>query len=313
MAMEPPFILLKSTSWLPVEETETLLGAIVKNFWTPTDNSVPTEPLVYNKQRKFVEKGYDDFVLTNEGGVGKAAMLKLEGLAKLTWKGVVDDAFDLRGKHICYIKLRQVDKFWEDLKEDPKVQKIVPKWIGSWYRGSKPPVCLITGLFICKDATSKSSKDVSHDREAKLEAPSGTAAVAAGASQGVLLPNDGTGNILRQKPKAIAYLPCSSRSFPPRRSTKQRSDSKTRAPMLQPIVRWVRTKSYLPWTVCILRMLIRRPGKVWRGKIYKVEEPLIQQVVQHPQQAIEHGRVNLSVLMLHLAQAALCIELRSGC
>ncbi|KAK0510771.1 hypothetical protein JMJ35_007203 [Cladonia borealis] len=195
MATEPPFILLKSTSWLPVEETETLLGAVVKNFWAPTDNSVPTEPLVYNKQRKFVEKGYDDFVLTNEGGVGKAAMLKLQGLAKLNWKGVVDDAFDLRGKHIRYIKLRQVDKFWEDLKEDPEVQRRVPKWIGSWYRGSKPPVCLITGLFICKDATSKSSKDVSQARGAKLEAPFGTAAVAASASQGALLPNDGTGNL----------------------------------------------------------------------------------------------------------------------
>ena len=195
MATEPPFILLKSTSWLPVEETGTLLGAVVKNFWAPTDNSVPADPRVYDKGRKFVEKGYDDFVLNNKNGAGKAAKLELQGVTKLTWKGVVDDDFDLRGKHIRYVKLRQVDEFWKDLKRDPEVRKTVPNWIGSWNLSSKPPVCLITGLFICKDGALKSSKDVSQDREAKLEAPSGTAAVAASASQGMLLPNDGTGNL----------------------------------------------------------------------------------------------------------------------
>ena len=195
MATEPPFILLKSTSWLPVEEKETLLGAVVKNFWAPTDNSVPAEPLIYNKGRKFVEKKFNDFVLTNEDGAGKAAKLKLQALTKLTWKGVVDDNFDLRGKHIRYVKLRQLEKFWEDIKEDSEVRKAVPNWIGSWHLRSKPPVCLITGLFICEDGASKSSKDVSQDREAKLEVPLGTAAVAARARQGMLLPNDGTGNL----------------------------------------------------------------------------------------------------------------------
>ena len=195
MATEPPFILLKSTSWLPVEEAQTLLGAVVKNLWAPTDNSVPTDPRVYDKGRKFVEKEYNDFVLSNQDGAGMAAKLKLQGLTKLIWKGEVDDDFDLRGKHIRYIKLRQVDKFWEDLKQDSEVRKTVPNWIGSWNLRSKPPVCLITGIFICKDAASKSSKDSSQDCEAKLEAPFGTAAVAASASQGVLLPNDGTGNL----------------------------------------------------------------------------------------------------------------------
>ena len=193
--MEPPFIILKSTSWLPIEETTTLLGAAVKNFWAPTDNSVPAEPLEYNKGRKFVEKGYDDFVLTNKDGTGKAALLKLQGLADLNWKGVVDNEFDLRGKHIRYMKLRQVDKFWKELKEDPEVREEVPKWIGSWQLKSKPPVCLITGLFICEDVAFESSKELSKDREAKIEAPVGSAVTAASASQGVPLPSDGIGNL----------------------------------------------------------------------------------------------------------------------
>ena len=195
MGMEPPFIILKSTSWLPIEETTTLLGAVVKNFWAPTDNSVPAEPLEYNKGRRFVEKGFNDFVLTNEDGMGKTALLKLQGLTNLNWKGVVNDEFDLRGKHIRYMKLRQVDKFWKDLKEDPEVREEVPKWIGSWQLRSKPAVCLITGLFICEDVAFKSSKKLSQDREVNIEAPLGSVVTAVSASQGVLLPNDGMGNL----------------------------------------------------------------------------------------------------------------------
>ena len=123
LTIEPPFFILKSTSWLPIEETSTLLGAAVKDFWAPTDNSVPTEPLEYNKGRNFVEKGYNDFVLTNEDGAGKAAKLKLQGLTNLSWKGVVDETFDLQGKHIRYIKLRELEQFWKDLKEDPEVRQ----------------------------------------------------------------------------------------------------------------------------------------------------------------------------------------------
>ncbi len=195
MAMEPPFILLKSTSWLPLGEMDKLLGAAVKNFWAPTDNSVPEEPLYYNKGRTFVKKGYNDFVLTNKDGAGKAAKLKIQGLTKLTWEGEVDDAFDLCGKHIRYVKLRQVDKFWKDLKEDSEVKESVPEWIGSWHLNSKPPVCLITGLFICEDVALKSSAEGSQEREATIEAPLRTAVAAVSVSQGVLLPNDGTGNI----------------------------------------------------------------------------------------------------------------------
>ncbi|MCJ1391511.1 hypothetical protein MMC18_004375 [Xylographa bjoerkii] len=196
MVMEPPFIILKSTSWLPSAEKDSLLGAAVKNFWAPTDNSVPAEPLEYNRGRRFVEKGFSDFVVTNKDGVGAAAGVKLQGLANLTWKGKVDDKFDLRGKRIHYIKLRQLEKFWNDLKEDPEFKATVPGWLGSpWALKSKTPVCLVTGLFICEDVAFKSSTKGIQDREAKVTAPLGTASAAACASQGVLFPNDGTGNL----------------------------------------------------------------------------------------------------------------------
>ena len=194
--MEPPYILLKSTSWLPGDEWSTLLGAAVKNFWEPTANSVPSEPLPYNKGRKFVEKGFSDFVLSKNDGRGKSAELKLKGLAKLRWKGEVDDDFDLHGKHIRYIKLRQLEKFWDAIREDPDFKATVPRWLGSrWKTGSKVPVCMITGLFICEDVAIGSSTKSGREHEASVEAPVGTATSTAAASQGVMLPSDGTGNL----------------------------------------------------------------------------------------------------------------------
>ena len=192
--MEPPFVLLKFTSWLPVEEMNTLLGAVVKNFWAPTDNFMPADPLVYNKGRKFVEKSYNDFVLSNVDGAGKAAKLKLQGLTSLSYKGEVDDSFDLRGKHIRYVKLRQVDIFWKNLKEDPEIMSNLSSWIGTWRLSSRPPVCLITGMFICEDVVLKSSAEDSQGRQMGIEAPVGTTAAALGASHGVFLPIDGVGN-----------------------------------------------------------------------------------------------------------------------
>lgn len=165
----------------------------MKNFWEPTENSVPSEPLPYNKGRKFVEKGFSDFVLSKKDGRGKAAELKLKGLTNLRWKGEVDDDFDLQGKHIRYIKLRQLEKFWDAIKEDPDFKATVPKWLGSWWKtGSKIPVCIITGLFICEDVAVGSSTESGHEYKASIEAPMGTAAVA---SQGVMVPSDGTGNL----------------------------------------------------------------------------------------------------------------------
>ena len=196
MTKEPPFILFKPTSWLSGDEWDTLLGAVVKNFWAPTENSVPAEPLIYNKGRKFVEKGFNDFVLNRSDGRGISTVLKLKGLANLTWKGEVDDGFNLEGKHIRYIKLRQHDKFWEALKENPDFRTTVPEWLGSiWKSKSRIPVCLITGLFICEDVTLVSSTESGQERGIGVEAPLGTAAAAAAFSQGLPLPSDGTGNL----------------------------------------------------------------------------------------------------------------------
>ena len=305
MAMEPPFNLLKSTSWLPIEETKTLLGAVVKNFWAPTDNSVPTEPLIYNKGRNFVEKRYDDFVLTNEDGVGKAAELKLQGLAKLTWKGVVDDKFDLRGKHIRYVKLRQVDKFWEDLKEDPEVRETVPNWIGSWHLRSKPPVCLITGLFICEDVASKSSKNVSQDREAKIKAPVGTAAVAASASQGVLLPNNGTGNLeagvsanktqtqhIKAKAEGTSIFAMQLKVISSETFNKKALRLKDKSPDA-PTHRQMGEDEELPSMDSLnLEDVDAVTWESWEKEDLQSGWNTLQEAVQHPQQPTEHGPAN---------------------
>ena len=195
MSGDPVFLILKSTAWLPADEWETLLGAVVKNFWSPTDASTPSNPLKYNERRKFVEKGFNNFVLTINEGSGPAAEIRLKSIAGIKWAGHADDDFNLSGKHIYYTKLRQHQDFWNKLKEDDEFKTKVPTWLGSrWKLKSKVPVFVITGIFFCQDVVIATTEEEERELEADVGAPLGTILAGAAAGQGILLPTDGTGD-----------------------------------------------------------------------------------------------------------------------
>jgi hypothetical protein len=186
MSGDPVFLILKSTSWLPADEWETLLGAVVKNFWSPTDDSTPPNPLKYNEGRKFVEKKFNNFVLTIDEGSGSAAEVRLKNIGGIKWAGHTDEGFDLSGKHIYYKKLRQHDDFWEKLKEDEDFKAKVPTWLGSrWTLKSKIPVCLVTGLFFCQDVVVATTEEEERELELDAGAPLGTILASTAASHGV--------------------------------------------------------------------------------------------------------------------------------
>jgi hypothetical protein len=196
MSGDPVFLILKSTSWLPADEWETLLGAVVKNFWSPTNNSTPPNPLQYNAGQKFVEKKFNNFVLTINDGAGSAAEVKLKNIGGIKWAGHTDEDFDLSGKHIYYTKLRQHEDFWKKLKEDEDFKTKVPAWLGSrWKLKSKIPVCLITGIFFCQDVVIATTEEEERDLEMDAGAPLGSVLASAAASHGISLPSDGTGNV----------------------------------------------------------------------------------------------------------------------
>jgi hypothetical protein len=196
MSTDPVFVILKSTAWLPEDEWETLLGAVVKKYWSPTDNYTPEYPLKYNGGRRFVEKQFNNFVLAIENGVGTAAEVKLKNIGGISWVGHADESFDLRGKHIFYRKLRQHEEFWDRLKEDTEVREKVPQWLGSrWKIKSRVPVCLITGIFFCEDVVFSITEEEEREREANAEVSLGAVLATVANAHGIPAASHGTGNI----------------------------------------------------------------------------------------------------------------------
>jgi len=86
MAKGPKFLILKPTvGWLPGEKG---LRAAVKNHWSPTNDSVPENPLVHNKH-DLVEAKFEGFVLRKEAVTSSSFELEVKNLGKLKWaKGV---------------------------------------------------------------------------------------------------------------------------------------------------------------------------------------------------------------------------------
>lgn len=85
MAVDPKFVILKSTNWLPATE-ESLLGTVVKNILSPTDDYVPNNAHhLYGKN--VVEHKYDNFVLRTGKGSKRFGKLELTKMLGFQWIG----------------------------------------------------------------------------------------------------------------------------------------------------------------------------------------------------------------------------------
>lgn len=69
MAQDPVFLILKFSAWRPASEADSIFGAAVKNFLSPTNNSVPDLPLTY-PDYNLSENSFTDFVLKKERSRG---------------------------------------------------------------------------------------------------------------------------------------------------------------------------------------------------------------------------------------------------
>ena len=128
MAQDPIFLILKLSAWLPASDANSILGAAVKNFLSPTNNFVPDYPLTYSDYT-LSENSFTDFVLKKERSRGRAVEAELKSIAKIKLVGKADEDFDLSGKVISYKRIKQHDRFWEKIKQDESFMKIVPGWI----------------------------------------------------------------------------------------------------------------------------------------------------------------------------------------
>jgi hypothetical protein len=181
MAKDPVFAILKFPSWLPASEADSVLGVAVKDYLSPTNDFVPENGLVYNKHG-YAENSFTNFALKRGTEITDSIEANLRSLAGVKFVGSVDAAFDLSGKVISFKRIKQHEKFWAKIKEDPSFQETVPSWIKSW----GPPVCLVMGIFICEDVEVSFDAKTTQSRAANGEIPLGIVAAAAGVPQMIL-------------------------------------------------------------------------------------------------------------------------------
>ncbi|MCJ1333888.1 hypothetical protein MMC10_010594 [Thelotrema lepadinum] len=197
MAKDPVFLILKPTiGWLPESEWREILGAAVKNPWSPTNDYKPKNPWAYNRN-PLVEDSYNDFILRKDVLSSPSFEAEVKGLGKLRWVKSVGHQIDLSGKKVYIKRIKQHGELWRELTtRSEDFQDEVPEWVNEkrWLR-TKYQVCLVVGLLMCQDVVVAASDEERKDREAKGEMPLGTIAECAAASQGVLLSSGGVGNV----------------------------------------------------------------------------------------------------------------------
>ena len=197
MAKDPVFLILKpTTGWLPERDWTEILGAAVKNPWSPTDDYTPRRAWTYNKN-PLVEDHYDGFVLQKEKTSSHSFEVEVNGLGKLRWGKSTGHKVDLSGKRIYIKRLRRHSEIWKELTtKSEDFQEMVSEWVNDkrWGR-TKYQVCLVVGLLICQDVIVASSDEEIKDREAKGGVPLGTIAECVSASQGAPISTGGVGDI----------------------------------------------------------------------------------------------------------------------
>jgi len=206
MDKDPEYLLLKRVvGWLPEDDWETILGAVVKNPWSPTDNSTPDNPLRYKDPRtKLIETKFEDFVLRKDAVRSNSFELEVKHLGKLRWAKSDGNNLDMQGKIIYVKRLRQQEQFWERLSsKDQKAMEKVTAWLKekTVLQSSRNVVCLVVGLLICADVIVAETDEEARALVAGGAAALGTVVDIIAASQGILVSTGGTGNTSAQATK----------------------------------------------------------------------------------------------------------------
>lgn len=197
MSKDPVFLILKPMiGWLPEKDWIEILGAAVKNPWSPIDDYAPRSAWAYNKN-PLVEDSYDGFVLQKDKTSSHSFEVEAKGLGKLRWGKSTGHQIDLRGKKIYIKRLRRHSEMWKELStKSEDFQEEVPGWVNDkrWGR-AKYRVCLVVGLLICQDVIVAASDEEVRDRKASGGVPLGTISEFVSASQGVPISTSGVGDV----------------------------------------------------------------------------------------------------------------------
>ncbi|KAI8163765.1 hypothetical protein K4K49_003862 [Colletotrichum sp. SAR 10_70] len=180
MKGDPEFIILDHKAWLRQDEwQDKILGSIVKNPLSPTDNYVPVNTAKAKDSIKngLQENTANDFVWTENFAHARSTDVQAGKLGKFKVNGTAQDMTQIRGKAVHVKRLTQIDQFWADLLTDKTVRSTVPGWLSSWFHPY--PVCWIVGIMICEDAEYEVKPETSKEAGVTVSLPVDTAISAA--------------------------------------------------------------------------------------------------------------------------------------
>jgi hypothetical protein len=188
MTGDPVFVVLKPTAWLDAAKFEqVILGAIVKEFRSPTTRYEPAEDTkaldYYNAtQHPFVEGSFTDFKASPSDNSSGSVSISLGDIAGVKFGGSKKDEINLKGDVIRWKRLQQHELFLHNLITDPRVRAEVPKWIS--FINLWPPA-LVVGIMICENTTVDVAVETTHSTETKITVPVATIAAAVAGAPGV--------------------------------------------------------------------------------------------------------------------------------
>lgn len=213
MASDPEFLILKPAGgWLPAADESRLLGAAVKNYFDPLENSTPSNPMKHydKKTHRLIDTRFDRLILEKKDVQAKSGKLVIQGLARFICRKKDEKLFNLKSKVIYVKRMTGIDDYWKALTaEDPDFAPKVTEWLEQKRMlglKSKYEVYLVTGILMCQDIEVATSEAEAKKRLRNFQAKLGDAVEAAAASHGGPISSGGLGNISGEKSKKEHHL-----------------------------------------------------------------------------------------------------------
>ncbi|GAM91352.1 hypothetical protein ANO11243_094010 [Dothideomycetidae sp. 11243] len=205
---DPEYLLLRNgIGWYEEDQWPRLLGAVVRNYLAPLDDSVPTNPFERFEEDPYETK-FEGFILRNNTSDTQEKKFSIKGLGMFRSRKSDDNAIDLSGKVIFVKRFHQHVPYWRRLVEDKHVQAKLGEWFqekeGFVRKKPKNVVCLVVALLLCQDVDIAETSKEAEDRERQGQVLLGTITEQTAAVHGVPLKTNGTGDVEVQKSKQQA-------------------------------------------------------------------------------------------------------------
>jgi hypothetical protein len=171
MGVDSVWVVLEPKAWVDDTWEKKLLGVVVRDFYTPT-NRKPDDPSRYHpNENGIITREFTDFVLNNEASSDTNIEARLTVLLGAKVINTSSIKVDLSAKTVRLRRLDQDEDYWEKLREDLSLKRVLPTWIKKAGKRGFPDVCLVVGIAICEDVEIEWDKKRIAKREADGQFP----------------------------------------------------------------------------------------------------------------------------------------------